>query len=806
MKKYFAYLICALFLFPLLPNTAFSQNEHPGYYQQWFDRHKDENGEVPSRLHLDWYQHDLRQSQRLATRGISSVASIEQLATATTQGGRTRAILVDERDNNRIFAGSVSGGLWRSDDAGQNWTAINDAASNLSVTCLAQNPVKPTEIYYGTGENRNSGQPFGVGIFKSTDGGQTFNLLKNTEGVNDMTRVNFLTHSPNKDAIIYAATYNGLYISTNAGDTWTKILAGNISGIISFPDGHALATVQGSGIFIAPDGRTFTQISNVDFPPSAVGRIALANCKAFPQTVFALFGSPRYDDQDANMGIYRSFDGGKNWVFRSDSSNVNNGRIGPTYTSYCLMLGVSPTDTNAVVIGSVNSKISGDGGKTWRSYNSGHSDNHVITPIGNSNFFFAGNDGGIYKGDWGTNATTNASRGYSTTQFYGGNYAPTGKIAVGGTQDNGSWRYNGNTMTKIQGADGGFAHVSQQDADLAYASIQNGVVNRTLNFQSTANFGSITPTTAVAEGVNFINLYEINPANGNQLYYRTNKGLWRTLNTGTKWERMHTSTISSIQAIGVSDNTNPSVYIGGANCFYRIDSAAKATTADSDFVDLRTSVPAAIKNDAWGNISFQPKNATILYVGLTSQTNSPRIYKVTKANTANPEWTDLQGNLPARLTVYQVQAHPDRPDSVLYAATAFGLYITNDGGKTWVKETRVPNVAIYEMKLRVNDRTLFLFTHGRSVWYLQLTDFTTTKTQDIGAWALNIYPNPANDVLNIETATPLSIVQVFDVQGREILTSKNTQNISTASFKSGLYFIKAFDEKGRFVTKSFVKN
>lgn len=159
------------------------------------------------------------------------------------------------------------------------------------------------------------------------------------------------------------------------------------------------------------------------------------------------------------------------------------------------------------------------------------------------------------------------------------------------------------------------------------------------------------------------------------------------------------------------------------------------------------------------------------------------------------------------MPVYQVQAHPDKPDSVYFAATAFGLYCSVNGGKNWTKDTRVPNVPIFEMKLRANDRSLFLFTHGRGMFYLTLKDYLT-RTKDLKAQiAVKIYPNPTTDVLNIESQTPLSITQVFDLKGREIWTESQTPTrINISSLATGVYFVRVFDENGRFATIKFVKN
>ena len=196
-----------------------------------------------------------------------------------------------------------------------------------------------------------------------------------------------------------------------------------------------------------------------------------------------------------------------------------------------------------------------------------------------------------------------------------------------------------------------------------------------------------------------------------------------------------------------------------------------------------------------------------MLVGLTTSSPQQRAWRINKANTAAPEWVSIGGDLPSLLPVYQVQAHPDRPDSVLFAATAFGLYCSVNGGKNWMKETRVPNVPIFEMKLRASDRSLFLFTHGRGMYYVSLKDYLTPTNDVLEKTDIKIFPNPTASVLNIESKGPLSMVQIFDLSGREILTEKkNLTAVSVGELSTGAYFVRVFDDKGRFATLKFVKN
>ncbi|MDZ7878754.1 MAG: T9SS type A sorting domain-containing protein [Saprospiraceae bacterium] len=785
----------------------------PSYYPQWFEKHKNEQGIIPEGLNEQWYAHDL--VKPLPPEGESPILSIENLAmTTTAQGGRTRAVLVDVANPNRIFAGCVSGGLWRSNDAGASWQILNDAASTLSVTCIVQNPLKTNEIYYGTGEIRGASQGVaGAGIFKSTDGGLTFTQLAVTATNSDMRYCNYMNHSRTDANTVYVGTASGLYISTNGGATWTKILTGASNGVIPHPDGRVLATVQGatasSGIFLATTGSNFVKQTNSTFPTTNLARILIANCKAFPNVVYALFCGADYN-LEGNLGVFKSSDFGANWR-RMDTDSTVNRTVGTTYQAYCQFLGVHPTDSNRIVLGALRAKKSYDGGVTYQTVNYGHSDNHTFVPIDNTDNFLLGSDGGVHRLSWsGVTATQALNTGYTTFQFYAGNYAPRGKIAVGGTQDNGTWRYLTTIAKNSQGGDGGYAHVSQQDSSLAYFSFQKGVVNRTNTFVNGANLTRLTLTTPIAEGIDFINEFQMNYADGAQLYYRTAKGLWRTVDKGANWARLNTVDIQRIQAVGVTKEPNPRVYVGGNTCFFRFDSAATSTSA-ANVIDLRATVPDSVAAFAWGTIAVHPLVNTTLYVGMTTTSPRPRAWRVLNAHTATPKWENITGDLAASLPIYQIQPHPDKPDSLLFAATAFGLYVSSNNGKNWVKDTRIPNVPIFEMRLRPSDRTLFLFTHGRGVWYIQLRDYINggivTATRDVSEkMSVQIYPNPASDVLNIDSKDPLSIIQVFDLNGREIMTELNPNNlIKIKDLNSGIYFIKMFDTKGRFTTLKFIK-
>jgi hypothetical protein len=257
----------------------------------------------------------------------------------------------------------------------------------------------------------------------------------------------------------------------------------------------------------------------------------------------------------------------------------------------------------------------------------------------------------------------------------------------------------------------------------------------------------------------------------------------------------------------VSYDEQPVLYFGGSAAqVYKVENALGAAVGSE--VSYNSTVPAEVTGDMIKGISVSPKNKYTIFIAFNNINNKGRVWKATGMNGANPVWTNVSGNLPPNLPVNYVAVDHQEPERIMFAATDFGLYHTSDSGKTWIKELRVPNVAIHEVKVR-SDRYAFLYTHGRGLWVLGYGGATNAvrKSAALGR-KLHIYPNPAANVMNLEnsSAQPLQY-ELLDMGGKRcmegrLLTGRNT--VSTVTLKNGIYFLRMREGQEQFVSKIII--
>ena len=338
--------------------------------------------------------------------------------------GRTRGVLFDLNDptGNTVWAGSVGGGLWKGENFLSDevlWTPVNDFFQNIAVSSLAQDPLNPNVMYFGTGEGWFNGDAIrGLGIWRTEDGGNSWDQLAST---NDpiFSYIQKLQIDTNSD--LYACTRSdGILKSTDGGTSWFKVLGGGVGGGFSdraadiemASNGDLYATLgigsSPDGIYKSTDnGATWMSFMNMapenGLPNEGFERIEIAISPSNDQVVYALLEN----DEDGDcLGIYRTDDGGQNWISLPVPPSSSTDNFARNQAWYNLIAQVDPTNELIVYIGGIDLHRSTDGGQNWETISERndreglpavHVDQHNIIFHGNNRYrAIAANDGGVY--------------------------------------------------------------------------------------------------------------------------------------------------------------------------------------------------------------------------------------------------------------------------------------------------------------------------------------------------------------------------------------------------------------------------
>ena len=434
-------------------------------------------------------------------------------------GGRTRAILIDVNNNSHVFAGSVSGGLFESFNAGNTWTKVEGFSSYLSVSSIAQATVSPYKILVGTEHIRERERFVGNGVYESNDNGITWDSIPNTTSYNHINE------------IVYGPTQNKFYMTTSNG---LKELAGDA------PLGTGVATVTGTdaptnpseceGLAISPDGRvivlgqfiagTRTYVSNdygaswTNVGGSAAGRVPQGSNRIEYAVSHTMVNGKYYTYAVGSTGPGGGTLVGA-WVSVSDGDDGTwvqiAGSSSPSFMpfstgssaqgAYNNIMGVSPLNPGLAFVGGIdnyiwlqNTAISPPDGQ-WEQVSQWflppenayyvHADNHEFKWDDNGTLYI-GNDGGVGKSFNAKNGIGMtfypSNKGYNVTQFYGIGFSAHGEV-MGGTQDNGTL-YNDYTnstfmeFVEVRGGDGFDCDISFLYRDVMFSSIYFGGVLR----------------------------------------------------------------------------------------------------------------------------------------------------------------------------------------------------------------------------------------------------------------------------------------------------------------------------------------
>jgi photosystem II stability/assembly factor-like uncharacterized protein len=767
----------------------------------------------------------------------------------TNMGGRTRTLMFDPNDSSaqKLWAGSVTGGLWYNNDpaGGGEWMPVNDFWSNLSISCMTYDPNNTQTFYVGTGESQtaliiyreSSGR--GTGIMRSTDGGQTWAPMPSTQNWPYVTDI--LVRSEAGVSVIYAAVIsgvykgvahlatptNGLYRSSDNGESWTQVLP-NIPGKdYSYAPSDIETNADGSRIFIGTTYGVNTEVTDNDRAGAACiltsddglswtvnntyqqriltesvnkfpGRVMLSKAPSNPDMVFAIVASG-YVRSDNFIGygcqfLLKTSNKGATW------SEVNFPSGFASLAWHAFVITVSPLNPNIIWLGGLDTWRTTNGGTTWtklsnwaQMYGSGaddyvHADIHVIKyRPGSDTELFIGTDGGVFATR--TASAPNASmkffevaNQYSTLQYYSCAIHPdAGSIHfIGGLQDNGTMFYRkGNTPTfrdMLSGGDGALCFIDQNEPSIQITTVYHNAIYL---YSGTKE--------ADPQGAGYKNLGTgtfVSPMDydwkNNMLFANGANEQLQNLNT------FHVLTVSANSITGSNTGkllaTNSAVPYSNlkwsewspanqSNVYIGTESGKIFRYADASHTGtLKELTPDEFPTANISSIDIAASEDTLLVT--FSNYGVPSVW-VSLNGGAN--WKNIEGNLPDMPVRWGI-FHPKHGIEVMLA-TETGIWTTDNilaHDVVWTPDNQgLANVRIDMLKFRKSDNTVLAATHGRGMYTTiwepnQTSSVDNLFTENVSVQA---YPNPTKGQFDIKIDQPKkSSLVIMDISGRVVLT------------------------------------
>ena len=638
-------------------------------------------------------------------------------------GGRTRALMFDPNDinNQTVYAGSVAGGLWRSDnitiDGG--WTKIDDFWDNLAVTCLDYDPSNTMIFYAGTGEGfGNVDAVQGEGIWKSSDGGATWGQIGSTANSNFYYNRDLIVAD---NGNLLAATHSGLHLSSDGGATWSFQKLGGviISDLERAANGDLFAGGEGDIWKSTDNGVNWSNVLT-----TGSNRVEISCAPSNSQHLYAV----AYNG--GISWIKKSEDGGTSWTdktipkYTEQSCSLGTNDFDRGQGWYNLILQVKENDPNAVIIGGIDLNRSTNSGSTWGliSYWTGgcdvyvHADQHnLIRRPGSNVEMISSNDGGVFYSpdawaadpDW-----QSRNSGYNVTQGYAcANHPDVGSdYFLQGNQDNGTQQFTApgiNSTTEVTGGDGGFPHIDQNDGNIQITAYTNN------NYSISTNGGTSFSGLPSQGGGRFINPTDYD--DGDQMLYAAkdvgNYLRWNDPATGGS--SFSTVTVSNfpglVSAVTQSPNVTSRVYFGFPDgSVYYVDNANTGTSKTA------TLLKARLGSGYISSIDIEDGNENHVIV-TSSSFGSDQIVETTNGGTS---WTILDNNLPDMPVRWGIFA-PGNSDQILLA-TELGVWSTDNinGTATMWDPTNggLANVRTDMLQVRKSDNLVSAATHGRGLY------------------------------------------------------------------------------------------
>jgi photosystem II stability/assembly factor-like uncharacterized protein len=691
--------------------------------------------------------------------------------------GRISDVAIDPRNRSVWYVGVSSGNVFKTTNRGITWEPIFDDYGSYSIGAVTVDSINPDVVWIGTGENasqRSAG--YGDGIYKSTDGGETFRRM----GLDRSEHIGDILVDPRDSDVVYAAAQGplwagggdrGLYKTIDGGEAWERILyVSENTGIADIvfdpqdPDIIYASSYQRRrhvGILIAggPEGTiyksedagaTWREVAS-GLPQTDIGRIALETSPHYPGVVYAAVAA-----QDDESGMFRSDDYGESWT-RFDDYHPND----PQYYGE---LFADPHRPGRICAVDTNLHCSTDNGVTWEPFRlqGVHVDHHevIFDPV-DPNYMMLGNDGGLYESfDAGLTWRHFANLPLAQPYRVGISKEEPFYWVFGGTQDNGTPGGPAGTpnsvgvrnadWVSIMGGDGFQPRIDPQNPFIVYGMSQGARISRV--DMKAGMSTSIAPPHVDEAGdtvfwhwdIPFVlshfdrhRVYAlgsrlarsdnrgddwafISPNISRQLDRDTMEVMGRVWPENAVWKHVYTNDLGIGVAFSESPFDEDLLYVGSDDGLLHVTEDGGATWR---MLEVLPEIPELAYTSSILASRHDPNR---VYVTFNNWKRGDFTPYVLRSDDRGETWTSIAGNVPARHVAWDLVEDPENED-LLFLGTELGLFFSPEGGVNWIELTgNLPTIAFRDIEIHEGMGDLVVATFGRGWWVLD--DYTPLRS------------------------------------------------------------------------------
>ncbi|WP_372649795.1 glycosyl hydrolase [Draconibacterium sp.] len=680
--------------------------------------------------------------------------------------GRIADFAVNPNNHKEYYVAVASGNVWKTTNNGTTWSPIFDNYGSYSTGVVVLDPNNSNVVWVGTGENNHQrALGYGDGVYKSLDGGKSFKNM----GLKESRQIGGIVIDPRNSDVVFVAAEGsawgpgeerGLYKSTDGGETWNKVLEisenTGVNNVVMDPCNPdvmyatseqrrrtSFTKIGGgpeSAVYKSTDGGENWRKVMKGLPSVDIGGMGIDVSPVDPNYVYLIV-----EAADDKGGFFRSTDKGESWEKMSDYHSSG---------QYYNEIVCDPKDVDKVYSTETVSKVTVDGGKNWTSISTRgrHVDDHAIwiDPTDTEHYIIGG-DGGIYE-TWDAGATFDFKENLPITQFYRvylDDAEPFYNV-YGGTQDNNSMGGPSQTISRngvtndewfpTIGGDGFWGAIEPGNPDIVYSEYQYGNVSR--YDKKSGESISIKPIERKGELTykwNWNTPLIISPHKNTRLYMAANK-VFRSDDRGNTWEvisddltaqidrtsipvmgkywpaeavvrDVSTSQWGTIVALEESKLQEGLLYAG-------TDDGVISVTEDGENWTQVKSFPGVPELTIVSDICADRFDANVVYAtfdNLKRDDFKPYVYKSTDKGKT---WTSISGNLPENGSVHTIMQDFARPE-LLFVGTEFGIFFTVDGGTNWVQlKSGIPTIPVFDIAIQERETDLVAATFGRGFFIM----------------------------------------------------------------------------------------